>query len=195
MMPYGVVRLVAGLRCGVESAAERAPKSLVVGHAHASCSSAARARTRETLFPTITTSPGSAFLVGRRPPGPPAPLWRVGELEASMWDGIRTGSNARTRTKHTADPRRATRAGGSLTMARADLILDLVKASRQGDAARVRKTVEALAANERAKNHTILADRLLAQLQVENGRTAKSVAMTRPAETPLVAEKVPFASA
>ena len=108
-----------------------------------------------------------------------------------MWDGNRTGSNARTRTKHTADPRRATRAGGSLTMARADLILNLVKASRQGDDAQVRKTVEALAANERAKNHTILADRLLAQLQVENGRTAKSLAVTRPLEMPLVAEKVP----
>ena len=76
-------------------------------------------------------------------------------------------------------------------MARADLILNLVRASRLGDDAQVRKTVEALAANERAKNHTILADRLLAQLQVENGRPTKSVAVARPSETPLVAEKIP----
>ena len=55
-------------------------------------------------------------------------------------------------------------------MARADLILSLVRASCLGDDAQVRKIVEAMAANERAKNHTILADRLLAQLQMENGR-------------------------
>ena len=76
-------------------------------------------------------------------------------------------------------------------MARADLILNLVRASRLGDEAQVRKTVEALAANERAKNHTILADRLLAQLQVENGRNANAVSPSRMPETPLVAEKVP----
>ena len=76
-------------------------------------------------------------------------------------------------------------------MARSDLILNLVKASRLGDEAQVRKTVEALAANERAKNHTILADRLLAQLQVENGRNVNAVSTIRTPETPLVAEKVP----
>ena len=76
-------------------------------------------------------------------------------------------------------------------MARADLILSLVKASRQGDEAQVRKTVEALAANERAKNHTILADRLLAQLQVENGRSAKEVRTARPADFRMVLEKNP----
>ena len=76
-------------------------------------------------------------------------------------------------------------------MARADLILNLVRASRLGDEAQFRKTVEALAANERAKNHTILADRLLAQLQIENGRNANAVSVTRAPETPLVAEKMP----
>ena len=76
-------------------------------------------------------------------------------------------------------------------MARADLILNLVRASRLGDEAQVRKTVEALAANERAKNHTILADRLLAQLQVENGRNVNAGSVTRKSETPLIAEKVP----
>ncbi|MCY4342460.1 MAG: ATP-binding protein [Gammaproteobacteria bacterium] len=76
-------------------------------------------------------------------------------------------------------------------MARADLILNLVRASRLGDEAQVRKTVEALAANERAKNHTILADRLLAQLQVENGRSASTVSAARPLDTSTVAEKIP----
>ena len=56
-------------------------------------------------------------------------------------------------------------------MARADLILNLVKAGAQGDQARFQRTVEALAADERSKKHTILADRLLAQLRTsENGR-------------------------
>ena len=76
-------------------------------------------------------------------------------------------------------------------MARADLILSLVRASRQGDEAQVRKTVEALAADERAKNHTILADRLLAQLQVENGRYPKSRQSARLADIRMVVEKSP----
>ena len=49
-------------------------------------------------------------------------------------------------------------------MARADLILNLVRAGVRGDQAQFQKTVEALAADERAKNHGILADRLIAQL-------------------------------
>lgn len=56
-------------------------------------------------------------------------------------------------------------------MARADLILELVKAGAQGDQAQFQKTVEALAADERAKRHSILADRLLAQLRTKgNGK-------------------------
>ena len=54
-------------------------------------------------------------------------------------------------------------------MARADLIRSLVKASRQGDDRQVRKAVEALAAEEHAKNHTIFADRLLTQLRNDAG--------------------------
>ena len=99
--------------------------------------------------------------------------------------------DAPTRTNNVTDPRRATRAGDGLTMARADLILELVRASRQRDDAQVRKTVEALAANERAKNHTILADRLLAQLQIENGRATKDLAVARPSDVQTVAEKIP----
>ena len=52
-------------------------------------------------------------------------------------------------------------------MARADLILNLVKAGSQGDQAQFLRTVEALAADVRRNNHGILADRLLAQLGFE----------------------------
>lgn len=77
-------------------------------------------------------------------------------------------------------------------MARADLILSLVKASRQGDEAQVRKTVEALAADERAKKHTILADRLLAQLQDRNGRHPRAGQSTRVTDFRMVVEKNPI---
>lgn len=77
-------------------------------------------------------------------------------------------------------------------MARADLILGLVKASREGSEEQVRKAVEALAAEERAKSHGILADRLLAQLQVRNGRGPQSTPLSlRPAASPLLTETVP----
>ena len=77
-------------------------------------------------------------------------------------------------------------------MARADLILGLVKASRTGDDAQVRRAVEALAADERAKNHTILADRLLAVLQMGNGRgRAPAPVPIRSSAGPLVAERTP----
>lgn len=45
-------------------------------------------------------------------------------------------------------------------MPRADLIVNLVRAGTQGDQKMFRSTVEAMAAEERAKRHTILADRL-----------------------------------
>ncbi len=45
-------------------------------------------------------------------------------------------------------------------MARADLLLALVRASLVGDERRIRGVVEALAAEERAKKHTVLADQL-----------------------------------
>ena len=77
-------------------------------------------------------------------------------------------------------------------MARADLILTLIKASRQGDDQQVRKTVEALAAEERAKNHTILADRMLAQLQSDNDRCRQAAPLhSRSAAGPPVTETVP----
>ena len=50
-------------------------------------------------------------------------------------------------------------------MARADLLLNLVKAGGTGDQALFRRTVEALAAEERSKQHHVLADRLIANLK------------------------------
>ena len=54
-------------------------------------------------------------------------------------------------------------------MARADLLLDLVRAGAKGDNALFRKTLEALVAEERAKQHHILADRLASHLQPNGG--------------------------
>jgi len=56
-------------------------------------------------------------------------------------------------------------------MSRADLIVSLVKAGSEGDQQLLRTTVEAMAAEERAKHHHQLADRL-----VENLAPAKSKA-------------------
>src|SRR5277367_2051729 len=44
-------------------------------------------------------------------------------------------------------------------MARSDLLINLVKAGALGDQSLFRKTVEAVIAEERGKNHTVLADR------------------------------------
>ena len=46
------------------------------------------------------------------------------------------------------------------SMARSDLIVDLVKAGVSGDQESVRVTAEAIAANERAKKHTVVAERI-----------------------------------
>lgn len=60
-------------------------------------------------------------------------------------------------------------------MAKSDLILSLVRAGAVGDKAMLRSTVEALMADERAKSHHILADRLQRVLQ--------TVSVTPPALT------------
>jgi len=60
-------------------------------------------------------------------------------------------------------------------MARADLVISLVKAANAGDRALMKKTVEAMAAEERVKHHTVLADQLEAEI--------------RPNMTPLPAEQ------
>lgn len=55
-------------------------------------------------------------------------------------------------------------------MARADLLVNLVKAGSQGDQNLFRSTVEAMAAEERAKQHNQLADKLEANLRAVNSR-------------------------
>ena len=61
-------------------------------------------------------------------------------------------------------------------MARADLILNLVKAGSKGDRIQFRKAVEALAADERAKQHTALADRIIRSLSLNGNRQLEPLA-------------------
>lgn len=58
-------------------------------------------------------------------------------------------------------------------MARADLLLNLVRSGAKGDQASFRKAIEALVAEERSKQHHILADRLAAHL-AQNGVTSNA---------------------
>ena len=62
-------------------------------------------------------------------------------------------------------------------MSRADLIVNLVKAGSEGDQQLFRTTVEAMAAEERAKQHHQLADRLVQNLKsaTPRGRTAEVI--------------------
>lgn len=53
-------------------------------------------------------------------------------------------------------------------MARADLITDLVATGMAGDRTKFRKVVEALIAEERAKNHVVLAEKLVDLLGIAN---------------------------
>lgn len=55
-------------------------------------------------------------------------------------------------------------------MARSDLIVSLVKAGVKGDAAHVRKTAKAIAAEERAKKHNGVADRITKALDAPNSQ-------------------------
>jgi ATPases of the AAA+ class len=55
-------------------------------------------------------------------------------------------------------------------MARSDLLISLVKAGSSGDSGSVRATAEAIIAEEKAKNHNILAERLMKALHV-NGNS------------------------
>lgn len=55
-------------------------------------------------------------------------------------------------------------------MPRADLIVNLVRAGSEGDQGLFRSTVEAIAAEERAKHHNHLADRLVENLRAANSR-------------------------
>ena len=54
-------------------------------------------------------------------------------------------------------------------MARSDLLVNLVKANNLGDKRLFRSTVEALIAEERAKQHNVLAERLTRALTTNGG--------------------------
>lgn len=63
-------------------------------------------------------------------------------------------------------------------MARSDLLISLVKAGSSGDSRNVRAAAEAIIAEEKAKNHNVLADRLTKALHVNgisNGQSIPSV--------------------
>lgn len=78
-------------------------------------------------------------------------------------------------------------------MARSDLLVTLVKASTVGDKQRVRSAVEAIIAEERAKQHDLYADRLTKALN-SNGNGASgthALVETSPKVRDFIAEVVP----
>lgn len=64
-------------------------------------------------------------------------------------------------------------------MSRADLIVNLVRAGTQGDQSLFRSTVEAMAAEERAKQHHQLANRLEENLRAANSRPKQAAEVVR----------------
>lgn len=77
-------------------------------------------------------------------------------------------------------------------MARADLLVGLVQAGSAGDRARFRQTVEALIAEERHKQHHVLADQLTRSLA--NGQEQAPVAQAGALHADLAFEIVPHRS-
>src|SRR5690554_5845079 len=61
-------------------------------------------------------------------------------------------------------------------MARSDLLINLVKSGASGDKLALRKTVEAIVAEERAKQHNVVADRIEKAYRSANGHNG-SVSM------------------
>lgn len=64
-------------------------------------------------------------------------------------------------------------------MARSDLILSLIQASASGDTAKVQSCVEALASEEKAKNHSVFAKRILQAYKENKGRNNSSGFLSR----------------
>ncbi|MDR1392876.1 MAG: ATP-binding protein [Bifidobacteriaceae bacterium] len=78
-----------------------------------------------------------------------------------------------------------------VTMARADLVLDLVEAERRGDRTRFRALVETLIAEERANQHHLLADRLSEIITTTGERTRAARDEHAAAVRDLVHEVIP----
>jgi len=75
-------------------------------------------------------------------------------------------------------------------VARSDLLLNLVRAGRVGDQALLKRAAEALVAEERAKSHHILADRIEAALR-PNGLVSDSVSISDEQSERFVHQSVP----
>lgn len=67
-------------------------------------------------------------------------------------------------------------------MARADLLIDIVRAGAEGNHELLRRALEALITEERSKQHHVLADRLAAHLQL-NGHSKQVAAIAPSAST------------
>ena len=80
-------------------------------------------------------------------------------------------------------------------MARADLLCDIIKYGLNGDGINFRKAAEAICAEERTKQHTILANRIEDMLRVSHKSSIKEMPFNVPkngnGEANLVFEKIP----
>lgn len=76
-------------------------------------------------------------------------------------------------------------------MARADILLSIVKSALGSDSLTLRKSIEALAADERAKNHRILSDRLIELLAIQGNQTNKNTPFIQNGTRDLVYEVNP----
>ena len=76
-------------------------------------------------------------------------------------------------------------------MARADILLSIVKSAIGNDIFSLKRAIEALAADERAKNHRILADRLIELLSIQNNQVNRTIPTIQNGAKDLVFEVVP----
>jgi len=76
-------------------------------------------------------------------------------------------------------------------VARSDLLLSLVKAGARGDQTLFRRSLEALVAEERAKHHGVLADRLAEYLRATNGSPSNGAVAPDARHAPGVVEVTP----
>jgi SpoVK/Ycf46/Vps4 family AAA+-type ATPase len=76
-------------------------------------------------------------------------------------------------------------------MARADILLSIVKSALNNDNLSLRKAIEALTADERSKKHGILADRLVEILSQQNSQANKPATFIQNGSRDLVFEVMP----
>ncbi len=76
-------------------------------------------------------------------------------------------------------------------MARSDLLIALVKAGTSGDKAAARAAAEAIIAEERTKQHNVLAERLTRVLRLNGGNLSPAAAASRTGSRDFVSEVVP----